>query len=219
MQGGRCFGVHGARAILLWISCTLLLTVGGCSATKVADEALGEATKSLLEKTGLKKPEIKTPEVPQAEALRLPRTVALRVHAGAELNHDTQRQPLSLVVRLYKLKSASAFQQAPYETFVDSAREKQALGDDLVESRELMLVPGQKLEVKEKVPREAAFLGVVALFHSPAPQRWKLVFDAQAAEKTGLVLGAHGCSLTVPHGTPVGAQVDLALVGAVRCGP
>ena len=68
------------------------LALGGCAATKVADDTLGDLTKNLLESTGLKKPDPpKLPEVPQAEALRLPRKVALRVHAGPELNHDANR--------------------------------------------------------------------------------------------------------------------------------
>jgi type VI secretion system protein VasD len=196
------------------------LALGGCAATKVADDTLGDLTKNLLEATGLKKPDPpKLPEVPQAEALRLPRKVALRVHAGPELNHDANRQPLSLVLRIYKLKSSAAFLQAPYEAFATPGRDKEALGDDVIEMRELTLVPGQRYEADEKVPREAAAMGVVALFNAPAPLRWKFAFDAGAAERSGLVLGAHGCALTVTQGVPVGAQVDPERLGGIRCGP
>ncbi len=198
----------------------LCIASAGCAATKVADETLGDLTKNLLESTGLKKPEApKLPEVPQAEALRLPRKVALRVHAGRELNHDANQKPLSLVLRIYKLKSTAAFLQAPYEAFAMPGRDKDVLGEDLIEMRELTLVPGQRYEVEEKVPRDAAAMGVVALFHAPAAQRWKYAFDAKSAERSGLVLGAHGCALTVAQGAPVEAQVDPQRLGGIRCGP
>lgn len=195
-----------------WAACAVL---GGCAATKAADEALGDLTKSLLEKTGLKKPE--APALPQVEVLRLPREVPLRIHAGSQLNHDAAGRPLSLVARIYKLKNPAAFQQAPYEAFAEPGRDKQFFGDDLIESRDVLLVPGQKYDTKEKVPREAAAVGIVALFHAPAPHRWKVAFDAASAERSGIVLGAHGCSLSVSDGAPLGAQVDLAMTGSVRC--
>ena len=196
------------------------LALGGCAATKVADDTLGDWTKKALEATGLKKPDPPAlPEVPQAEALRLPRKIKLRVYAQKELNHDAANQPLSLVLRIYKLKSTAAFLQAPYEAFAVSGREKEVLGDDVIEMREVLLVPGQRYEVDEKVAREAAAIGVVGLFNAPAAQRWKFAFDAGAAEKTGLVLGAHGCALTVSTGQPLSAPVDPTVLGGVRCMP
>lgn len=198
------------------LSCALALA--GCAATKVADDTLGDWTKKALEATGLRTPDPPAlPEVPQVEALRLPRKVSLHVYAQKELNHDANNQPLSLVLRIYKLKSSAAFLQAPYEAFANSGREKEILGDDVIEMREVLLVPGQRYEVEEKVAREATTIGVVGLFNAPAAQRWKFAFDAGAAEKSGLVLGAHGCGLTVTAGQPIGAQVDPAVLGGARC--
>lgn len=212
--------VISARSLQAWLVTALCTALCGCAATKVADDTLGDLTKNLLESTGLKKPDPpKMPEVPQAEALRLPRKVALKVYAGPELNHDASRKPLSLVLRIYKLKSASAFLQAPYEAFSAPGRDKDALGEDVIEMRELTLVPGQRYETEEKVPRDAAAVGLVALFNAPAPQRWKFAFDAAGAERTGLVIGALGCALTVSQGVPVGAPADNERLGGISCGP
>ncbi len=212
--------VVASTTLRAWLLMAVCASLAGCAATKAADEALGDMTKNLLEATGLKKPEApKLPEVPQAEALRLPRKVALRVHAGQELNHDANHRPLSLVLRIYKLKNSAAFLQAPYESFAAQGRDKETLGDDTVEVREVTLVPGQRYEVEEKVPREAGTIGVVALFNAPAPQRWKFAFESGAAERTGLVLGAHGCALTVTQGAPIGVQVDAQRLGGTHCGP
>jgi type VI secretion system protein VasD len=206
-----------ATRLLFLLACAV--AVVACAATKAADEALGEMTKNMLEAAGLKKPEKpKLPELPQAEAMRLPRKVSLRVHAGPQLNHDVQERPLSLVLRIYKLKTASTFRQAPYEVFATAGKDKEFLGDDMLEMREVLLTPGQRLAAEEKLPREAAVLGVVALFHARSPQRWKFAFDAAEAEKTGLVLGAHGCALTVAHGQPLQAPVDALMLGGAPCG-
>ena len=206
-----------ARALCVPVLLSAAL-LAGCAASKVADDALGDLTKGLLESTGLKKPEAPKPiELLQAEALRLPRKVALQVHAGRELNHDARHQPLSLVLRVYALRSSAAFLQAPYEAFSSAGRDKEFLGDDVLAVREVTLVPGQRYEAEEKMPRDAAALGVVALFNAPMPRRWKFAFDAGAAEKSGLVLGAHGCALTVAQGQPIGSQLDVQRLGGTRC--
>mgnify|MGYP003456990830 CR=1 FL=1 len=70
------------------------------------------------------------------------------------------------------------------------------LGADLLEVTDVMLVPGQRYEALERVSREAGFVGVVALFHSPAPQRWRLSYPAAEAAQDGITVGLHGCALS-----------------------
>lgn len=59
-----------------------------------------------------------------------------------------------------------------------------------------LVVPGQRYELVEKVSRGAYFVGVVALFHSPVPQRWRLVYAAADAAHGGITVGVHGCALS-----------------------
>lgn len=133
-----------------------------------------------------------------AEAQKAPRQVAIEIQAAPKLNTNRKGQPLALVARIYKLRQRMAFDQAPFDAFMNPAREREALGADLLEVKEVMLIPGQQYKVTEKVGREAGFVGVVALFHNPAAQRWRAAFPAAEIEKTGLALGAHACSLTTP---------------------
>ena len=144
----------------------------------------GCAGGSALEAIGLRKP----PEV--ADSLKPARNVPIRLHAASKLNVDAQGRPLALVARIYKLRQEAAFQRAPYDAFLDPQKEKDAFGADLVDVKEVMLVPGQRYEVVEKVSREAYFVGVVALFHSPAPQRWRLSYAAAEAAQAGITVGA-----------------------------
>lgn len=191
----------------------LLPLLHGCSAVGTVSTVKQVAT-TALELTGLKKPEI--PEVP--DALKPQRNVSIKLHAGSVLNADASGRSLALVARLYKLRQANAFEQAPYEVFLDPQKEKDALGADLLEVKEVVLVPGQRFEATEKVSREAYFIGLVALYRSPAPSRWRLAFPAADAEKTGIIVGAHGCALTIGTGVTVTDNIGASqLLSPVDC--
>ncbi|MBQ5949664.1 type VI secretion system lipoprotein TssJ [Massilia sp. ST3] len=156
-----------------------------------------------LEAVGLRK----APELPESQ--QPPRKVPLRLHAAGKLNADSRGQPLALAVRLYKLRQKAAFEQMPYAAFLNPQLERESLGADLIEVREIMLVPGQRYEVTEKVAREAGHLGIVALFHRPAEGRWRAAFNTQEAERSGVTVGLHACAMTVG-----GAA---AMLGSARC--
>jgi type VI secretion system protein VasD len=209
------------RGALSGWAATLLLTAGCASQppTRPAEEppailkpALGYKDKA-LEFVGLKPPTLPaTPETPDVPDSALPdRRVKLKIFASTSLNVADDGQPLSLVVRVYRLRSMDAFQAAPLATFGDKAKEKELLGDTLVSSREFVLTPGQHYETLDKFSHEAQFIGIVGLFRKPAEGRWRQVFDSRTAEFTGLTLGAHACALSVQVGKPLGTQGQAAL--------
>ena len=181
---------------------SLSILVGACLLAGCGSNGL--ASKA-MEAAGLRKP----PELPDAQ--KLPRSVALRLHAASQLNLDKRGQPLALSVRLYKLRQKEAFEQAPYAAFLDPQAERASLGPDLLEVREFALVPGQRLELTEKVSREAGYLAVVALFQRPAAQRWRTTVPAADAERAGLNIGLHACAMTV------GGSGAAATLSSVRC--
>jgi type VI secretion system protein VasD len=118
-------------------------------------------------------------------------------------------------VRVYKLRQRTAFEQAPYAAFLSAQQEREALGGDLVEVRELTVVPGQQLELKETLPRDAGWIGVVALFHSPLQQGWRLAFAAPQAEQSGVTVGLHACAMSASGAEEAGGPArPLSLV---RC--
>lgn len=161
----------------------------------------GAGLAGALEATGLRKP----PEL--ADAHKPPRSVALRLHAGSRLNLDQRGRPLALAVRIYQLRQKEAFEQTPYDAFLDARQERERLGADLLDVREVMLVPGQRVELLEKVGREAGYLAVVALFQRPAEGRWRTAVKAADAERDGLTVGLHACALTA----------GTASLSSVRC--
>ncbi|KQW87457.1 hypothetical protein ASC94_29230 [Massilia sp. Root418] len=170
-------------------SVTLAAAVlSGCAAGGIASAA--------LELAGLRKP----PELPELQ--KPPRQVAIRLHASGNLNAGADGQPLALSARIYKLRQRAAFERASYTGFLNAQTERELLGADLVEVKEVQLIPGQRYEAVESVSREAAHIGVVALFRKPAPQRWRAAFSAADAEKSGITIGLHACALSV-QGQPL----------------
>lgn len=196
---------------LIRLSSQLLFSVliAGCAAVG-ATSAVTKAAGMALEAIGLKKPDV-------PELQKPPRNVALRLHAGTNLNAGTSDKSFSLVARIYKLKQTGTFNSASHDVFSTPEKEKIALGADLLEVREVNLIPGQLYEVNEKVSQESGYIGVVALFRTPAPQRWRAAFAASDAETSGITLGVHACSLTLGKGAALEQANRLMVATPTRC--
>ncbi|MYM85609.1 type VI secretion system lipoprotein TssJ [Rugamonas sp. FT82W] len=179
-----------------------LLALQGCAAGSIASAA--------MEMAGIRKP----PELPDTQ--KPPRNVAIRLHASQNLNAGAGSQPLALAARIYKLRQTAAFQQMPFDGFLSAHGERELLGNDLLEVKEVMLIPGQRYEIVEKVTREAYYIGVVALFRSPAEQRWRLAFAAGDAEKSGIIVGLHACAMSVGAGAAASSETAKPLA-TIRC--
>lgn len=199
---------------------SLMLVLGGCGSSPARFEPpenaggasgwLEKAGDKALELTGLKKPELPDSALPD-------RRITWRLHASSSLNTLPDGQSLALLVRIYRLRSPDGFLQAPADAFGDPSREKELLGDDLISVREVQLVPGQRHETTDKLPRDIGHVGVVALFHHPAVGRWRYAFPTARSELTGLDIGLHACAMTVHGGQPVGVSLERVRTAAVSC--
>ncbi|WEF33564.1 type VI secretion system lipoprotein TssJ [Pseudoduganella chitinolytica] len=184
--------------------------IATCIAVTVGAATLA-ACGAVLQMAGVQRP----PEVPDAQ--KPPRTVSIRLHAANSLNSGKGGPPLALVARVYTLRQAEAFERVPYGGFADAQTERELLGADLLAVREVLLLPGQHYEVREKVSREAGFIGVVALFRAPDGQRWRAAFPAAAAEQAGITLGLHGCAMTTGVGAPPRQRQLARPLSEARC--
>ena len=194
-----------------------MLMLTGCQTVGKLGEGLGNMGDKALETIGFKKPEApQLPELP--ESAKPARRMKLKLAASDSLNVDSSGRSLSLVVRVYKLRSTTAFLNAPYETFGNNAKEKEALADELIESREIVLLPGQQQQINERWAREATHVGIVALFRAPAPQRWRYAFELETFQlDEGFVLGAHACTLSIASGEPVGVSSAAMKLNSTAC--
>ena len=202
-----------ARVIRFASILVVTAQLAGCAA---AVPALGSAASAALQLAGIGKPDVPDSQKP-------PRNLGITLFAAQNLNAATDNKPLALVVRLYVLKDPTSFQQASFDTFTDPAKEKSALGGDLLGVREVTLIPGQRYSATEKVSREAQAFGIVALFRDPAMQRWKFAFDPAKSEKSGIMVGLHNCAMTVTSGSVISPEQGLPaqplnLLSSVTCG-
>jgi len=190
-------------ALLVALATTLIIQ--GCAGG--AAGAIGAVANVALQAAGLKD---KGPPAPKM--------IPLRIHAGKNLNSDEEGHGFAVVTRIYKLRDASAFMSAPHTVFGNPALEREALGDSLMEVREVVLTPGQRLESSERMTSEMAYLGIVVLFRSPAPERWRVAFAQNDVEKNGVTIGAHGCAISVTEGKVYGQNASqAALLSPVAC--
>lgn len=191
----------------------LALAISGCSTQG------GGAIDKALEIVGVRTPPV-IEQLPK-ELPVLPRKLPLRLHAGEHLNTDTTGRSLAVVARIYKLRAIDAFMQAPYDSFTGSNPDRnEAWNRDVVEMREVVMAPGQRHEVIETIAPGTSHLAVVALFRSPAEQRWRFVFDAKSASASGangITVGLHACAMSVAEGPVVDAALETQRLAGVRC--
>ena len=190
------------------------LALSGCSTQG------GGTIDKALEIVGLKTPPV-LEQLPK-ELPVMPRKLSLRLHAGEQLNTDNTGRSLAVVARVYKLRAIDSFMQAPYDSFAAPNPDRnEGWSRDVVEVREVVMAPGQRHEVIETIAPGTSHLAVVALFRSPAEQRWRFVFDTQAASASnasGITVGLHACAMSVAEGPVVDAAMETQRLAGVRCG-
>lgn len=192
------------RACLL--ACAVLASLSGCA----SGGGLGGTVDRTLAAVGLK----------DAQAVAdQQRTVTLQLHGAGNLNAGRGRKGVALVVRVYQLRDPQRFEQLPMARFLDAQAERDALGDDLVDVSERVLLPGEQQQWALRVADDARHLGVVALFRHPGDGPWRFVFDGRKARQHGIVIGAHACALTTSSSALATVMSgDPMSLSGVRCG-
>ena len=87
------------------------------------------------------------------------------------VNPDASGRPSPVVVRIYELKSLSAFNRADFFSLYEKDRE--LLAADLVNRDELPMVPGGKPQAITTLRSDTRYLGVVAAFRDIEGARWR----------------------------------------------
>ncbi|MBN6149865.1 type VI secretion system lipoprotein TssJ [Xanthomonas sp. AmX2] len=195
---------HRFNFLLALLAATLALS--GC-----ASGGLGKAVDKTLEAVGIKEAEPEAPPV-----------IPLRLLAGSNLNAGNDKRATAAVVKIYHLRSAQRFEQAPFTAFLDQAGEQAALGADLLSVNEIVLTPSARQELNEQMSDGTTTLGVVALFRAPAEGRWRLAFDTRRKElpTQGITIGIHACALTTDSPALITRlSGDPGSLASVRCAP
>lgn len=100
-----------------------------------------------------------------------PAKLRVVVAATDDVNSGAGAQALPIVVRLYELKGQGAFTGADFFSLYD--RESATLGDDLVNSEEMMLTPGQHRMVVRELGPDTRYIGAIGAYRDVDGARWR----------------------------------------------
>ena len=125
--------------------------------------------------------------------------VILTSDGGNQLNPDASGKPLSVVLRVYQLTSLERFSSVDADSLWDDPQK--ALGNTLIENREITLLPGMGQVDKWPLNKAAGYVGVAAFFRSEENSRWKVAFDANSLRKDGIWFSSDGLRVLVDNNT------------------
>lgn len=100
-----------------------------------------------------------------------PPKATLIVATRSDVNPDTSGRASPVVVRVYQLKSDSAFTGAGFFNLFDD--ERKVLGPDLIARDEYELVPGERRTLEMAPPADMRFLGALAAYHDVRNSNWR----------------------------------------------
>lgn len=110
----------------------------------------------------------------------------LTLESNEHLNPDVNGRASPLVLRLYELKHRVAFENADFFNLYE--RGKDVLDQDLVNSEELELRPGQTLDLKLTVGGTSRYVGVMAAYRQITETQWRYVIAVQPGKITRVQL-------------------------------
>ncbi|MBP1127109.1 MULTISPECIES: type VI secretion system lipoprotein TssJ [Pseudomonas] len=116
--------------------------------------------------------------------------VILNTYAGNQLNLDADGKPLSVVLHVYQLSALERFAAVSADDL--SATPKQALGNTLIDEREIVLLPGMGQTDTWPLNKATRYVGVAGFFRSDEDSQWKIAFDANSLRKDGIWFSSDG---------------------------
>lgn len=93
------------------------------------------------------------------------------IKVDKRVNPDGSGRPSPVVLRVYELKSLSAFNTADF--FALFEKEGETLGGDLLGREEFQLDPGETRAYQRQLQPDTKFIGVVAAFRDLERARWR----------------------------------------------
>jgi type VI secretion system protein VasD len=116
-----------------------------------------------------------------------PRTTSLRFIVSADdlINPNSESQPAPVLLRVYELKTLTAFQQASFFQLLDN--DAAVLGTDMVAKREVEIKPGERQGFDRSTPVDTHYIGVIAGFRQIENAVWRANLEV-VPEQSGLVV-------------------------------
>lgn len=122
-----------------------------------------------------------------------PAQVAGTIEASAQVNPTAGKRPSPLLVRVYELKTAAAFNAADFMSLYQ--RDKSELGGDLLGKEEYVLAPGESKTFAKTLAVETRFLGVLAAYRDVEHAKWRSIVAVQPGQMHTVTIRADALSV------------------------
>lgn len=106
--------------------------------------------------------------------------------ASEDVNPDADGEASPLVVRMYELKSQTAFNNATFFSLYDS--DVAELGEDMKGKEEFELLPGQEMELERELQPEVRYVGFLAGYRDLDNASWRAVIEVPEGETTDFTI-------------------------------
>lgn len=116
------------------------------------------------------------------------------LQATADINPSVNRRPAPLLVRVYELKAATAFNKADFISLYQ--RDQAELGSEMVAREELMLNPGDTRAIDKVAAPETRFIGVFAAYRDLDHAQWRSVVAIQPGQKQRIAIRAEALAIS-----------------------
>lgn len=117
-----------------------------------------------------------------------PTPVAGTIEASPLLNPSKSKRPSPLLVRVYELKSLTAFNKADFMSIYQN--DQAALGTELVTRDEYMLAPGESKTFAKTVAPDVLYLGVLGAYQDLEHAGWRSSVPLKPGQKQRVVIRA-----------------------------
>lgn len=133
------------------------------------------ATLALWVLAGCSKDETAPSVTPPPEVSSAPPSTAVTLYFSAAqgLNPGASGQPAPVRVRLFELKNSAGFNRADY--FALAERAQQTLGSDLLDQEEVLLQPGEQLNLERELNPATRQIGLVVGYRELDQAQWRSV--------------------------------------------
>ena len=125
----------------------------------------------------------------------------IKVDQAANPNLKGVASPI--IVRVYELRSPTAFSGADFFSLFDN--ESETLGRDLVGREEYGLSPAETQPYKRQLQPDTKFIGVVAAFRDLEHARWRQVVQVPAERQSTIAIGIEARAVTLTVGPQGGS--------------
>jgi type VI secretion system protein VasD len=133
------------------------------------------------------------------EAAPPPTELHLALSAVPSLNPDKDGRPSPVVVRLFELTTPTEFNQADFFDLFDNDRA--TLGDALVATDELEVLPADKRSLDRTLDPRTRFVGFLAAFREVEVSSWRAVAPVTPNAVNALALTLDSLSVSVQEGS------------------